>query len=507
MATIAKLSVLLGLNADPFAKGMKQSAARADTFKDSLGGINSALGALGIGLSASAIISFAKEATAAYETQVAAERKLQAVLEATGGAAGFTAAQLKDYASQLQAVTNFGDETTISATAVLASFKNIQGTTFLEAIKSAQDMSSVMGTDLQSSVVQLGKALNDPMAGLSALTRVGVTFSEQQKEQIKVLQESGDVIGAQAIILKELQTEFGGAAESMQSDVVGLSNAWGDLKESIGALSDTGPMDKFFEAATVGVRGVTSQLNKLTSGDFSFKDLFGIGAITDEIKKQAERNAAEKIGIDIDALKNPMKADPEAEARVIEAAKEAAKMKALEEEQKAAEKQAKEIAKLQEEMDRERMKQEEAQQKELAQRALDSAKEEMRLRDEAGRIRASVDPAFAAAQELADAKQSFFKGFLDIETFGKVADQISQGLAAELAASIPQVQLGGAIEAGSQEDISVRNRFLAEGGRQNTIESLTKQSNEKLKKLTDEAVLQRRAAEALLAKLEVATDI
>jgi len=169
--------------------------------------------------------------------QVQAEKKLEAVLNATGHAAGFSAQQMADYAAELQKTTNFGDEVTISGMAVLASFKNIQGQVFKDTIRAAQDMSSVMGQDLQSSIVQLGKAINDPIKGLSALSRVGVTFTDEQKRLIASLQASGDLMGAQKVILAELQSEFGGAAAAMLNPFEQVANAFGDLQESLGAIA------------------------------------------------------------------------------------------------------------------------------------------------------------------------------------------------------------------------------------------------------------------------------
>lgn len=192
--------------------------ARTKQFTNPLGGALSSLrsfatqaaaltGIVGgtIGLSAS---------LQAARTQIQAEQKLAAVIAATGGAAGLSAREIAGYASELQSLTNFGDEATIAAASVLATFKDIKGDVFKQALAAAQDLSTVMGQDLKSSVVQLGKALNDPIQGVTALTRVGVSFSDQQKEQIRSLQTSGDLLGAQRIILKELQTEFGGAARA-----------------------------------------------------------------------------------------------------------------------------------------------------------------------------------------------------------------------------------------------------------------------------------------------------
>lgn len=176
-----------------------------------------------------------------FRAQEQSEAKLEAVLKATGNAAGFTGEQLKGMASDLQSVTTVGDETIIGAQAVLATFKEIKGDNFRDAMTAAMDMNAVVGGDLQGNVMQLGKALNDPVAGISALTRVGVSFTEQQKQQIKTMAASGDVMGAQKLILAELNSEFGGAAEAIGATDTGklerLANIFGDIGEKIfGAL-------------------------------------------------------------------------------------------------------------------------------------------------------------------------------------------------------------------------------------------------------------------------------
>ena len=162
--------------------------------------------------------------------------KLDAVLASTGGAAGVTGDEIRRLAGDLQLVTDFEDDATIAAAGVLATFTQIKGDVFKSAIVSAQNLSAVMGQDLQSSVVQIGKALNDPIKGIQALSRVGVSFTEQQKAQIAQMTKAGNIAGAQAIILKELQTEFGGAAEAMSSPFTRIGNIVGDVAEGIGAV-------------------------------------------------------------------------------------------------------------------------------------------------------------------------------------------------------------------------------------------------------------------------------
>lgn len=194
--------------------------------------IAGSVGGAGIGL-------FLRQSFQALEQQQQAEAKLAAILRSTGGAAGYSADQLKRMASGLQNVTTFGDQAIVNAQAILATFTQIRGDVFEGAIKSSLNLSATLGQDLQSSVVQIGKALNDPIKGITALSRVGVSFSEQQKETIKGLVESNQVMEAQRLILQELQTEFGGVAEEMAKTAGGqvqqLKNAFGDLTEELAA--------------------------------------------------------------------------------------------------------------------------------------------------------------------------------------------------------------------------------------------------------------------------------
>lgn len=231
MATVGNLVVNLLGNTRPLQSGLGKATGLvkgfAGKFASLLNPATAALGGLAAGLGAKASLDAARE-------QIRTETKLAAVLKSTGHAAGLSAQQIKDYASELQGVTNFGDEATINAAAMLATFKEIKGDTFKDVLAAAQDMSAVLDTDLKSSVIQLGKAFNDPAKGITVLTRSGVSFTQQQKEQIKALQESGDLLGAQQIVLKELQSEFGGAAKSLADPWIQMKNTIGDLAENIG---------------------------------------------------------------------------------------------------------------------------------------------------------------------------------------------------------------------------------------------------------------------------------
>ncbi len=237
MSVISKLKVWIGSDTGALEKGLKKSKKEVSAFSSGMKKLGSMIaGAFAV----SSVVSFAKECLSLNKVQADAEKKLAAVIKATGGAAGLTADEMKKYASQLQDLTTYGDEVTIDAMAIMSTFKSIKGDVFKQAVASAQDMATVLNTDLNAAVMQIGKALEAPEIGLTALRRSGVSFSQEQIKQIKQLVAEGKKQEAQLIMLKELQNEFGGAAKAAAGDAYGaatqLTNAWGDLKETIGGM-------------------------------------------------------------------------------------------------------------------------------------------------------------------------------------------------------------------------------------------------------------------------------
>lgn len=165
----------------------------------------------------------------------------EAVVKSTGMAAGFTAQQMGEMASMMSASSAnsiFSDDAILGAENVLATFTQIQGANFGDATQAILDISQAMGTDLQSSALQVGKALNDPIAGISALSRVGVSFTDDQKAMIKTMVETGDVAGAQQVILSELNKEFGGSAAAAVDTYAGqqavLAAQMQDIQQTLG---------------------------------------------------------------------------------------------------------------------------------------------------------------------------------------------------------------------------------------------------------------------------------
>ena len=237
------------------AASVAQSVADVGTAADNTGGKMDLLGeiatgalravgeaafnALGSGLSA--LGDFVGDSIGEASEWQNALAQTEAVIKSTGGAAGITAQEMANMAADLSAANGmslFSDDAILGAQNVLATFTNIKGVGFEDATGAILDISQALGTDLQSATIQVGKALNDPTQGISALSRVGVSFTEQQKQQIETMQEAGDMAGAQAIIIAELNKEFGGSAAAAVNTYTGqmtvLTEQFNDVKGSVG---------------------------------------------------------------------------------------------------------------------------------------------------------------------------------------------------------------------------------------------------------------------------------
>ena len=173
------------------------------------------------------------------DTQARAETKVATALKSTGNQVGYNLDQLKAYASELQSKTIFGDETILNdVTTRLLAFTNITGDNFKRTQQMALDMSTALEMDLGSAATMLGKALDDPIGKMSALSRAGINFTDEQKTMVKQLVETGETAKAQTIILDALEQKFGGQAEASAKVGMGalkqLKNSWGDFLEQIG---------------------------------------------------------------------------------------------------------------------------------------------------------------------------------------------------------------------------------------------------------------------------------
>ncbi len=167
------------------------------------------------------VVAFGVAAVKAFDEAARADAQTAAVLRSTGGIAHVTAGHVRELAGTIRDYSGVEDEAVQGAENLLLTFVRIRdeagrgNDVFDQATRVVVDMSQALGQDLRSSAIQVGKALNDPVRGMTALRRVGVQLTDQQERQIKQLVAEGKLRAAQKVILGELTREFGGVAEAM----------------------------------------------------------------------------------------------------------------------------------------------------------------------------------------------------------------------------------------------------------------------------------------------------
>lgn len=243
MPTKNKIKNELTLENKKYLLRLKQSHDKLDKFSGGLlkfgkvAAVAASVGGLAFGLKLATDKAFIQEQALA---------KLEATLISTNHAAGLTKDELVGLSQELQRMTTFGDEAIQGAQSLLLTFTNIGKDVFPRATETILDLSIGMGQGLKESAVQLGKALNDPIQGVTALRRVGVQLTKTQEEQIKTFTKMGDIVSAQEIILGELNTQFGGQAQARAATFAGkveqVSNSFGDLLEEIGFVITKNPI-------------------------------------------------------------------------------------------------------------------------------------------------------------------------------------------------------------------------------------------------------------------------
>ncbi len=253
------IGATLSLKDGNFFSGIKSASSASDGLKSKLSGATSSLknhGATADGVggklkslagkavgvvaayaSFSTIKNFISDAVTLANEQAAAEQRLQTTMSNVKGTTQEQIGVIKSYASELQKVTTIGDEVSIMGASQLATFQ-LQANTIKTLMPAVSDLAvaqygvSVSGEQMKSMSNLVGKV----MAGnVSALSRYGVVMNDTQKNLLKTGTESQKA----SILVDVLKQNFGGLAEAMANTPEGrvqqLKNAWGDMKEVVGA--------------------------------------------------------------------------------------------------------------------------------------------------------------------------------------------------------------------------------------------------------------------------------
>lgn len=253
--------------------GIEGESAGVSGIGKKLGGaIIAGLGAAGIALG---IGEFVKKGFEEYSAMDAINAQFAAGIKSTGNAANLSVKSLDDLAESVAGYSGQAVDSIGKTEQVLQTFQNIKNVgpnkIFDQATEAAANMAAKMGGDASSMALKLGRALNDPILGMSSLTRQGVTFTDQQKDQVKAMVASGNIMGAQKVILDELSVKYGGAAQAAGQTLPG---ALARAKVGFGELSKAA-FSAIVPVLLPAVNAIASAMVKATPFVEKFAELFG----------------------------------------------------------------------------------------------------------------------------------------------------------------------------------------------------------------------------------------
>ena len=231
-----------------------------------------------LGLAASAIV--VGGITAIIKATIESNRvqaQLEARVRSLGSSAAASAKQIDTLATALQGASTFDDEKIKSAATALLTFTNIKPDNFARTLRDITDLAAATGDDLVASAERVGKALNNPLTASRSLREIGIELTAGQKDLIKSLLATGDAAGAQAVVLRELEKRYSGAAEAARNtlggSLQGLKNDFENLLEgngsgvngTIAAINNLG--------ATMRSSGVREGFATIVNGLFSLANV------------------------------------------------------------------------------------------------------------------------------------------------------------------------------------------------------------------------------------------
>ncbi len=222
-------------------KGVKEATKAFDGIGSSLGKL---AGLVAAAFSVRAIVNFGQESIAAAEGVAVANQRLDQIAKSMGIFGEETQAvsdRLKEYAEANELTVGVDAEVIKATQAKLLTFKELAATadeaggSFDRATQAALDLAAAGFGSAETNAIQLGKALQDPIKGITALRRAGVTFTDAEKEKIKTLVESGKILEAQNLVLAAIETQVGGTAAATATASTKMQLAFDNVKETVGA--------------------------------------------------------------------------------------------------------------------------------------------------------------------------------------------------------------------------------------------------------------------------------
>lgn len=235
LSAVDKMSSVIRNATSGAAKNLNSFSSKANNVANKAFDVGRSAGAIGLAIGTPLFMA----AQAAEESEIATKR-LENIFKSMGETTGKAAKAAEAYASSLQMQIGVDDESILLTQAKLATFAKVSDETarmsgiFDRATNAAYDMAAAGFGEAEQNAVQLGKALQDPIKGITALAKSGVTFTAQEKAKIKTLVDSGKQLEAQKIILKAIEMQVGGTAKATATTSSKMKASFGELQESLG---------------------------------------------------------------------------------------------------------------------------------------------------------------------------------------------------------------------------------------------------------------------------------
>lgn len=261
-----------------------ETGGAASSFASKMGSVASGGGAVAAGITAAILaakkyIETLKQANEAYKVQEKAENALQKAAENNPYLIRESVQRLKDYASELQSVSNFGDEGTIDVMAQLAAAGRNESE-IMKLVAAAADYAAAKHISLESAVQNLNKSYGGLAGELGELfPEVKALTAEQLKNG-----EAVDIIAQ----------KYKGFAQEAADSGTQAKNAFGDFMESLGKLANptfealSQKAKAFWESMTSHMDGFNKALEKaretwVIGGDYQWSKDF-VKGINENLK-------------------------------------------------------------------------------------------------------------------------------------------------------------------------------------------------------------------------------
>jgi hypothetical protein len=203
-------------------------------------GVTGLTGALGFGAGVGLIGAFkvmVDEATQAQKTG----RQTAAALKSTGASAFITAKHITDMSTSLSNMSGIDDEAIQNGENLLLTFRNIRNEAgkgndiFDQTTKTMVDFAArFTHGDMERASIMLGKALDNPLKGMTALQRVGVSFDNQTADRVKQLVKENKLREAQKILLAQINPQVKGQAKASTNAMQKLNVIFHNVAEQLG---------------------------------------------------------------------------------------------------------------------------------------------------------------------------------------------------------------------------------------------------------------------------------